>query len=401
MLRLAPHPAKTNITAKSCFIVWFRLHFFAVHVNVYLGAKRAINEQERAIILSAHSTIKDVASEARVSVATVSRVLNQNYYVTEAVRDKVLAAVEKLEYVPNSIARSLKVNNTHTIGFVVSDISNTYHISVARSVEDVIKKQNYSMILCSTENNKERELTYLKLLLSKNIDGLILNTTGKNDKFILEMNKRVPMVLVNRRLGLSGFVGDFVDSDNYGGCYLLTKQLLSLGHRNIFVVRGPSYLSNSRERFEGFAAAMSEYGIAVDSAYPFLYEGAFTLESGMEAAAYLCEMGEPPTAVLSQNNMMTIGLLKALRSRNINVPEDISVVSYDGIDNMDLMITRPAVANFDTFEMGIYVGDAILERIGDNSIPNREFILPPNITWGNSLGVPTDNLRGKRTQPRG
>jgi Transcriptional regulators len=333
----------------------------------------------------------EVAKDASVSVATVSRIINKNYNVSSNVRERVLESMEKLAYHPNFIARSLKTNSTNTIGFVVSDISNTYHISIARAVEDVIGEKNFNLTVCSTGNDKERELTYLKLLLSQNIAALILNTTGKNDDFILEMNKYIPIIVLNRRIIKPGFVGDVVDENNILGSYLLTKQLLLLGHRRIFVVHGPMYLSNSRERFQGFVKAMNEFGIEVGEGYPYKYDSNFSMEGGYNAVEYMCQLPQKPTAILTQNNMSTIGVLKCCKEKRINSPEDISIAAHDMIDNLDLMATKPTVASFNTQSMGYNAGKAILERIENPLIPNREFIEEPVILRGNALGVLIEN----------
>ena len=334
------------------------------------------------------ATIKDIAREANVSLATVSRSLNHDPCVTDAMRTRVLETAKRLGYVPNTIAKSLKTNSTYTIGFLVSDISNSYYISIARSVEDIVSSQNYNLMLCSTGNRKERELDYLQMLMSKNIDGLILNTTGRNNDFVLEMSKKTPMVLLNRRIMAPEFRGDLIDTNSYLGCYRLTKQLLALGHRKIFVVRGPAHLSNSFERFQGFVDAMGEAGIQVDKTYPYLYTGEFTLQSGVEAIRHMCALEDWPTAILSQNNMMTIGILEELRRKMIRIPEDISLVSYDSINNMDLMTTRPTSATFDMAAIGEQVGQSILSRIKNPEMPCREYIFDPTITPGNSLGIP-------------
>lgn len=334
------------------------------------------------------ATIKDIAREANVSLATVSRALNREACVTDAMRSRVLAAANKLGYVPNSAAKSLKTNSTYTIGFLVSDISNSYYISIARIVEDIVSQHNYNLILCSTGNRKERELDYLRMLMSRNVDGLILNTTGLNNDFILQMNEKTPIVLVNRRIMDPKFRGDLIDTNSYQGCYLLTKQLLSLGHKKIFVVRGPLHLSNSFERFQGFADAMKEAGIDVMKQYPYVYTGEFTQQSGIDAVRFLQQMEERPTAILSQNNMMTIGILEELKNTQIRIPEDISLVSYDGVNNMDLMITRPTSARFDMQLLGQQVGQSILARIKDPELPSREFVFDPIIVNGNSLSIP-------------
>lgn len=334
------------------------------------------------------ATIKDIAREANVSLATVSRALNHDPCVTDAMQARVMETARRLGYVPNSIAKSLKTNSTYTIGFLVSDISNSYYISIARTVEDIVSRQNYNLMLCSTGNRRDRELDYLQMLMSKNIDGLILNTTGLNNDFILKMNKKTPIVLLNRRIMHSEFKGDLIDTNSYLGCYRLTKQLLAMGHQKIYVVRGPVHLSNSFERFQGFIDAMNESGITIDNSYPYVYTGEFTLKSGEDSIRHMQQMSDMPTAILSQNNMMTMGILKELRRSMIRVPEDVSLVSYDSINNLDLMTIRPTCACFDMAAIGERVGQSILSRIKDPEMANREYIFDPMITPGNSLGIP-------------
>ena len=338
--------------------------------------------------MSRQITIKDIAKKAHVSVATVSRSLNDSDCVTDAMRQRVMDAVRELGYVPNSIAKSLKTNSTYTIGFLVPDISNHFVISIARIVEDIVGRQNYNLILCSTGNKAERELDYLKMLMSRSVDGLILNTTGHNDEFVLRMNRQVPIVLLNRQIQAEGFRGDLVDTNNYLGAYLLTKQLLALGHRKILVVRGPLHLSNSKERFQGFADAMAESGLTVNERYPYVYTGEFLMQSGIDAVDFFCDLDDRPTAILSLNNMLTVGILEQLHARNIRVPEHVSLVSYDAINNVDLMMIRPTSATFDTTAIGKLLGRTILERIRNPESENRKFVFDPTIIQGNSLSVP-------------
>ena len=340
-------------------------------------------------------TVKDVAKFANVSIATVSRVLNGNYYVSPEIADRVNAAIKELQYYPNSVARSLKTRSTKTIGFVVSDISNSYHITLAKAVEDVISVEGYNMIVCSTKGSKERELTYLQLLQSKNFDGLLLNSTAENNDYIASLN--MPMILINRKLKIPNFIGDIIDTDNFQGSYLLTKQLLQLGHRKIFVIKGPKNLNNAFERMQGFISAMKEYGIVVDDQYPFQFEGNFTLKSGYEAVEQIGSMEEKPTAIIALNNMMSVGALKCMKEKNINAPEDLSIVSYDGIDNLELMSTRPSTAQFHPYEIGRCAGEAILQRIENPNMENRTFIFPPTMVAGNAVSIPTDNLSQKAT----
>ena len=330
-------------------------------------------------------TIKDVAKTAGVSIATVSRVINKNYYVSSEVENKVLLAIEKLNYYPNTIARSLKINSTNTIGFLVSDVANTYFTTMAKALEDVISKENYSLIVCSTENKKERELTYLELLKSKKVDALVLNTTGKNDDFVISMSHNLPIVTVNRRIGSSDFRGDFFDSDNIQGTYLLTKHLLSLGHRKIFTLNGPFHLSTGYERYEGFKMAMGEIGVEVDNKHLYQYQGNFTLDSGFQGAAYMMSLEDRPTAILVMNNMMAIGVLKYFKMHEIDIPGEISIASYGNIENLELMSTQPSITSFDPTVIGKRIGEVLLERIKNNTLANREMIYQPQLIIGNGV----------------
>ena len=215
------------------------------------------------------STIKDVASLANVSIATVSRVINHSGSVNPILAKRVQQAINDLNYSPNIVARSLKTSNTATIAFLVSNISDPYFITIGRGIEDYIKGFGYNLIVCSIGHSKEKEIAYLQLLKEKKVDGLILNTVGYNDDIISELSQNTPIVLSNRRINSASFNGDFVDSDNIGGVYALTKCLLAAGHRKIGTINGPSHLSTASERYRGFCNAMNDHGISIEQDYLF------------------------------------------------------------------------------------------------------------------------------------
>lgn len=334
-------------------------------------------------------TMKDIASFCGVSVATVSRVLNENYYVTPELKQRVLKTVKELNYSPNNIARSLKLNKSGMIGYITSDISNSYHITIAKAIEDVIRPHNYNLIVCSTNNDRESEEKHLKLLASRGVDALVLNSCGESDPLILNINRTIPMVLVNRRLNTPEFHGDLADCNNVLGMYLLTKELLSFGHKRILLIEGPSRLSNVKERFRGFQTAMEEAGIDVLH-YPYRIEGDFSVESGFHAIDYLLHFSEElrPTAVIGTNNMTTLGAMKGIIHHNLSVPTDISLAGFNTIEYTELMVFHPTIAAFDPYKIGHSAGVSILERIHDNTIENREYIFPPTLISGNSICTP-------------
>ena len=222
-----------------------------------------------------------------------------------------------------------------------------------------------------------------------NIDALVINPTCENDDFIISISQTVPTVLVNRRLNLSGFHGDFTDSNNSLGVYLLTRELLQYGHKRIYILEGPHKFSNSRERYDGFRQAMAEVGIDTDHNYPYRYEGNFTEQSGVSGIKYmLSQFEQMPTAILGTNNSMTIGALNALRSYHISIPEQMSIVGFNGINHLELMAVRPTVADYNPYDIGKAAGEFILERLQDISLPNRESIFDPVIIHGNATAPP-------------
>jgi len=332
-------------------------------------------------------TIKDVAKLANVSIATVSRVVNDNYNVSGKLKDRVLSAIEELKYVPNSIARSLKCDHTLTIGLVVSDISNSFFTALARSAEDIIMRKGYNLIVCSTDDNKAKESSYLQLLLEKKVDGIILNTTGKNDELITSISHNIPIALCSRKVMNSEFIGDFVESDNIKGVMLLTKHLLDQGHKRIAVINGQQDLSTSLERFRGFKIAMEEFGISVSNDYLYNYNGNFNKsDSGEDAMKYLLALDPPPTAVITMNNELTLGVIRYCMKNNIDIPKDISICSYGEISNSDLMIVQPSYVPMDPISMGTTLAEMVIERISKiSNSSNREVRFRSTLVPGNGV----------------
>lgn len=336
------------------------------------------------------ATIKDVAKDAGVSIATVSRVLNGNYFVSPELIDKVMTSVNKLNYFPNSIARSLKNDATHTIGLIVSDIANSFFTLLARAVEDVINEHGYNLIVCSTDNQQKKEYEYLQLLQEKKVDGIILNTTGKNNPFVTSISQNTPIALCGRRVNDSTFKGDFVDSDNPTGTYTLTMQLIEMGHRKIGVVNGQSHVSSAQERWQGFCRAMNSIGIYPNNDYPYLYNGDFNrAQSGVEGAAQLLESDDPPTAIVAMNNELTLGVLRYCKEKGVQIPQNLSLCCYGDIANSDLLYVHPSSVTMNPWQIGARLANMIMERIENkNNLFNREAIFTPHLILGNSVGKP-------------
>src|SRR5690625_3979190 len=184
-------------------------------------------------------TIRDIARESNVSIATVSRVLNNTGYASDKVKNSVLKAAKKLNYQPNAVAKSLKSNKTNTIGVIIPDISNSYFMDISKGIEDTISNNNYNIIFCSSNENPAKERKLLKVLFEKRVDAIVVATSGENDKQILKLKKYgIPVILVDRKIDESIQI-DTVVENNFEAAYEITKQLILLGHKNIGVVNGP------------------------------------------------------------------------------------------------------------------------------------------------------------------
>ena len=332
------------------------------------------------------SSIKDVAKRAGVSAATVSRVVNGNYDVTEKTREKVIQAIEQLNYTPNVLARSLKSETTQSIGFLVSDISNDYFIKMAKVIEDVLSMRNYNIIVCSTENKKERELSYLQMLVGKQMDAILLNTTGLNNEYVSAISKSMPLVLLERRIDDAEFRGDFVTYDEMDSVRQLVQQVIAHGHQRIGVINGPIHLSSARARQQAADQLLAQYSLEQPLAL-HRYDADFSQEGGYSAARWMMDQPQRPTALIVMNNMMAVGALSYLRNHGIDVPGDVSVVNIGEIANSDILYVNPTCTTRDPVPLGAKAVELVFTRIAGVAQSNREVLFMPQLRMGGTLGL--------------
>lgn len=334
------------------------------------------------------ATIRDIAKIAKVSTATVSRVINNDDRVTEKTAQIVRDAIKQCNYVPNTNARSLKSSTSKTIGLMISDLSNSYFSVMAKRLETDLRKQGYGLLICSTDEDGQQELDNLNKLLGQQIDGLILNTTGFNDEKIIEISKTLPLVLLERNISTPGFVGDYVSSNNKHGMLLLTETLLKKGHTRIGIINSGQQISTSRERYEGFCEAMSGAGITIDDTYPYVFNSdTFSFNGGYAGCRHLMNMPTPPTAIITTNVTLAIGALRYIRQNNIHVPEDLSFVTYGDIENSELFFIDVGHSTLSPISAAEKAGNFILSRIKDPSLGNRECVFEPSVLENGTVSV--------------
>ncbi len=328
--------------------------------------------------------IRDVAKAAGVAPITVSRVINNSGSVNAVTRDRVQKAIEELHYVPNTLAKSLRSKQSHTLALILSDITNPFWPTVARGVEDAAAEKGFQTILCNTDEDPAKEATYLNLLLQRRVDGIIIAPTT-NDKTRLASlaRQQVPCVLIDRRV--AGFKADVVYGDSREGARLLVEHLLNLGHERIALINGPSAISSAEDREAGYRAALRQHHISVDET--LILRGDFKQDSGCQLTRHIVQFIPRPTAIFAANNFMAIGALQALREAGLRIPDDMALVCMDDIPYVSAIDPFLTVAAQPAYEMGATAARLLIERLtAQRQLRLREVVLPPTLIIRRSCG---------------
>lgn len=334
-------------------------------------------------------TIRDVAQRAGVATMTVSRVINNSGYVSEATRAKVEAAIVELGYLPNMLGPSLRFNQTNTLALVLTDITNPFWTTVARGVEDAAQEKGYSVILCNTDESLEKQEQYLTMLLKRRIDGLLFVPAGDNaDPVRLIQKQNTAVVILDRNI--PDVDVDIVRGDSFDGAYQLTKHLLELGHKHIAILTGPKNISTSVERVAGFQHAVEEAGL--DHNKDNVFWGSFSQTIGLEMANLALQANPRPTAIVAVNNFIANGALQTLVNANLSVPEDMSLVTFDDIPATILPVPFLTVAVQPAYDMGYQATQLLLARLlNEGPAERQEIILPVKLFIRQSSAPPYSN----------
>lgn len=276
------------------------------------------------------ATLKSIAKECGVSIATVSMVLNgKTDRISLETQKRVLETARKQNYVKNQLASGLISKETNTYGLILPDIKNNYFASLGAEINLALNRINQALLLCNSNNNGQQEIKLLRQLLGYHVDGIIMVSTANHDEdSINELNfvisgANTPIIFLDRKPHRSDY--SYFATDNCKGGYLATKHLLNLGHRKIGHLSGPLNLVSSIERLKGYKRALQEYDVNYDP--QLIFEGDFELQSGLSSFAYFINIGA--TAIFSANDMMAYGLTMAAHDSNIKIPDNMSIVGFD------------------------------------------------------------------------
>jgi LacI family transcriptional regulator len=308
---------------------------------------------------SASYTMRDVARLARVSVTTVSSIVNGRGGVSPEVTRRVEDAIATLDYHPNEVARGLKVNRTFTIGIILPDVSNLFFNDILRGVETEARRSGYSVILCDSNEDPLQEQELLTVLIRRRVDGILLASTQASLAESRLAMRRPPIVCFDRAPG--GFQGPAIVVDNVLASYEATRHLIELGHQHIAIIAGPETTLTGSGRLEGFRKALQEARLPLRQEY--VRPGGFSMQGGHRAGLEILRLPNPPTAMLVCNNRMTLGLMRALRDLGLKCPQDVSVVGFDDFDWSDLFSPRLTTIVQPSYEMGKRATEVLLQVI--------------------------------------
>lgn len=332
------------------------------------------------------TTIQDVAQAAGVAASTVSRYLNGRLPVSPATEAKILAAVQELGYVPNAQARNLARRRSGVVGFVVPEISNPYFGAIADYVVEAVERNGLLVLLCSTRSQAVRQASYIDLLASGAIDGMLyLGSFRSNQRLAAAIDGGLPVVVVDEPISGLPPVHTVV-MDDYAGGYQATSYLISLGHRRIAFVSGPAELGSVQERHRGYCDALRKAGLDPDQ--QVRRDGPFTEVFGMTVLPHLLAAPQPPTAAFVASDYIALGVISAAESHGIRVPEDLSVVGFDDIRFSQYMTPRLTTVRSPLERLARVGVELLFEQLQDPGAKARTEVLPVELVIRESAVPP-------------
>ncbi|MFZ7944922.1 MULTISPECIES: catabolite control protein A [Bacillaceae] len=322
-------------------------------------------------------TIYDVAREANVSMATVSRVVNGNPNVKPVTRKKVLEVIERLGYRPNAVARGLASKKTTTVGVIIPDISNIFFAELARGIEDIATMYKYNIILSNSDQNKDKELHLLNTMLGKQVDGLVFMGGNITADHVEEFEKSpVPIVLAGS-IEESNQIPS-VNIDYEAAVYDSIKGFIDKGHKNIAFVVGPLHEpKNAQKKLKGYQRALQDAGLPYNE--ELVVEGDYTYDTGIEAFDKLMEAAERPTAILVGSDEMALGVVHGAQDKGFSIPEDFEIITSDNT-RLSLMV-RPQLTTIvqPLYDIGAVAMRLLTKLMNKEKTENQIVVLPHRI----------------------
>ncbi|MCF7501606.1 LacI family DNA-binding transcriptional regulator [Pseudoalteromonas sp. L1] len=328
------------------------------------------------------ATIYEVSKLAGVSLATVSRVMNNNANVSDATRKKVTAAMSELGYRPNSIAQSLASNCSNSVGLLVSELQGPFYGPMMSGIENIFRNQGKHVIIAAGHSDEEREKQGIEFLISRNCDGLILHVEAVSDDYLIKLSKgRVPFVLINR------FIPELSDRciilNNIKGGYLAAKHVLEQGHKNIAYISGPLWKKDAQDRLAGHKQALAEFNLSFNE--QLLYQGDFMETSGFDGLKTIYQQGLSFSAVICANDEMATGAITSARELGLALPEQLSVMGYDNVFFTRHIYPPLSTINYPINEMGKMAANWVLNHVYQKQTEPLQTMFEPSLVARQSI----------------
>lgn len=324
-------------------------------------------------------TIQDISQLAGTSPSTVSRVLTGSATVSPEKRQAIEQAIQQLNYRPSQLARSLKTSITYSIGLLVNDIANPFYSAIVRGAEEEALRQGYSLILCNTNEDPQREFNYLQLLQDKQVDGIIMGPTGHHLEYLANIAQQTPLVQIDRRVDRDDIAAVVVDNEN--GAYQATRLLIEKGHERIAVMRWNKDITTMTDRYAGYERAMREANLPIEPSLILEIDSLSTRDAARLATEMLSQDWHA-TAILALNNQLGLGALIAIRQLHLRIPQDIALITFDDMDLFEL--TQPPITTVD--QPAFMIGEQAM-RLLIRQIQEGERFVPEVIVFPTHLIV--------------
>jgi DNA-binding LacI/PurR family transcriptional regulator len=324
-------------------------------------------------------TIKDIAKMAGVSVATVSRVLNNPEKVQENTRKKIEDIIAENHFVPNQLAKNLFTNTSKSIAIFVYDIENPFFTKLLKEINRIAFDHDYTLIICDTENDEARELKYINYLQGQRVSGIIV-TEGSSGKTLDILDQSIPCVNMDRLFDNNSAYCACITSDNFQGAQMAVEYLLRLNHQKIAFVNGPGSISTAKIREKGYIEAMKRNGLAIPEGY--IYVSDFNVRGGIKAIEHFMTHREMPTAIFCANDLIAQGIIQRSYTLNLSVPKDFSVVGFDG-SLSDTFFPKITTVQQQIDKIAEYVMDTMFKMI-DQKPYEMKIIVPTKLVVGST-----------------
>lgn len=308
--------------------------------------------------------ISEIAQKAGVSVATISRVINNNGYVKQETRERIQQIIKDEGYMPSAVAQSLSVQKTHNIGVISPDVSNPFFSSVLDGITHAAGIESYNVFVFNSDESPKEERKFLRVARQQRLDGIIISPVNANDektrKILEDYDKSgIPIIQFDRKLQNADLCS--VLANNEEGTFIAVSRLIKEGHRKIGILEGDVLNWAVKERIMGYCKALIEADIPLRSEY--MIQGDQRSEKAYEGTRKLMQLPDPPTAIFTCNNFMTLGCLRYLNEKNIELGKDISLIGFDDIEILNMLGIKVSVVDQSEYEMGCLAMDMLLRRL--------------------------------------